>query len=65
MTGSPLSSGVVAIHPTIVNSTPLTEAFAIVSAGDLVYRVSFLFSLSNAPSCRFMAPGLLRIGSAQ
>ncbi|XP_042671755.1 cadherin-related family member 3 [Centrocercus urophasianus] len=39
VTGSPLSSGVVAIHPTIVNSNPLTEAFAIVSAGDLVYRV--------------------------
>uniref|UniRef100_A0A3Q2UIF0 Cadherin related family member 3 n=1 Tax=Gallus gallus TaxID=9031 RepID=A0A3Q2UIF0_CHICK len=39
VTGSPLSSGVVAIHPTIVNSNPLTEAFAIVPAGDLVYRV--------------------------
>ncbi|NXJ08249.1 CDHR3 protein, partial [Odontophorus gujanensis] len=39
VTGSPLSSGAVAIHPTIVNSNPLTEAFAIVSTGDLVYRV--------------------------
>ncbi|XP_015742391.1 cadherin-related family member 3 isoform X2 [Coturnix japonica] len=39
VTGSPLSSGVVAIHPTIVNSNPLTEAFALVSAGDLMYRV--------------------------
>ncbi|NXL86070.1 CDHR3 protein, partial [Alectura lathami] len=35
----PWSSGVVAVHPIIVNSNPLTEAFDIVSTGDLVYRV--------------------------
>ncbi|NXC39166.1 CDHR3 protein, partial [Penelope pileata] len=39
VTVSPLSSGVVAVHPTIVNSNPLTEAFDIVPAGDLAYRV--------------------------
>ncbi|NXI69334.1 CDHR3 protein, partial [Anseranas semipalmata] len=39
VTVSPLSSEGVAIHPTIVNSNPLTEAFDIESTGHLVYRV--------------------------
>ncbi|XP_035165363.1 cadherin-related family member 3 [Oxyura jamaicensis] len=39
VTLSALSSEGVAIHPTIVNSNPLTEAFDIESMGDLVYRV--------------------------
>ncbi|XP_029871814.1 cadherin-related family member 3 isoform X1 [Aquila chrysaetos chrysaetos] len=39
ITVSPLSSEGVAILPTIVNSNPLTEAFAIESKGDLEYRV--------------------------
>ncbi|NXS59944.1 CDHR3 protein, partial [Brachypteracias leptosomus] len=39
VTVSPLSSEGVAILPTIVNSNPLTEAFAIESKGDLEYRV--------------------------
>lgn len=65
VTLSPLSSEGVAIHPTILNSNPLTEAFDIESTGDLVYRVSFTFSLSNAPSWRLMVPGLLRTDRAQ
>ncbi|XP_068525883.1 cadherin-related family member 3 [Anas acuta] len=40
VTLTPLSSeGVAIIHPTILNSNPLTEAFDIESTGDLVYRV--------------------------
>ncbi|NXI38090.1 CDHR3 protein, partial [Galbula dea] len=39
VTVSPLSSQGVGILPTIVNSNPLTEAFAIVPKGDLEYRV--------------------------
>ncbi|KFV97166.1 Cadherin-related family member 3, partial [Eurypyga helias] len=39
VTASPLPSEGVAILPTIVNSNPLTEAFAIEAIGDLEYRV--------------------------
>uniref|UniRef100_A0A8C3BDC7 Cadherin domain-containing protein n=1 Tax=Cairina moschata TaxID=8855 RepID=A0A8C3BDC7_CAIMO len=39
VTLTPLSSEGVAIHPTILNLNPLTEAFDIESTGDLVYRV--------------------------
>lgn len=59
VTVSPLSSEGVVILPTIVNSNPLTEAFDIESKGDLEYRVSFVFSLSNVQSCRLMFLGLL------
>ncbi|NXA51369.1 CDHR3 protein, partial [Nothocercus julius] len=39
VTVSPLSSEGVAIHPTIINSNPLTKAFDIIPIGGLAYRV--------------------------
>ncbi|KGL81155.1 Cadherin-related family member 3, partial [Tinamus guttatus] len=39
VTVSPLSSEGVAIHPTIINSNPLTKAFDIIPVGGLAYRV--------------------------
>lgn len=65
VTLSPMSSEGVEILPTIVNSNPLTEAFDIESKGNLEYRVSFVFSLSNVQSCRQRFPGLRSTDSAQ
>ncbi|NWX84392.1 CDHR3 protein, partial [Nothoprocta pentlandii] len=39
VTVSPLSSEGIAIHPTIINSNPLTKAFDIIPIGGLAYRV--------------------------
>nr|XP_009664260.1 PREDICTED: cadherin-related family member 3 isoform X2 [Struthio camelus australis] len=39
VTVSPLSSEAVTIHPTIINSNPLTKAFDITPIGGLAYRV--------------------------